>query len=143
MTLGNERTIAAVNVHHGTFRGYVTGFIGLAVLLTAACAPSRDYSAGGVTGFSKIQATEVFAAGYSGVTEKYIDRISVGEIAIEGIRGLAAIDPDLSVAREDSGQGAMVTLSAAGRQLIRLPAPRDDDVGGREKQGGDSVNGFV
>ena len=123
-----------MSAHRGTFRGHATGFIGPAVLLTllltAACAPSRDYSAGGVADFSKIQATEVFAAGYSGVSEKYIDRISVGEIAIEGIRGLAAIDPDLSVVREDLGQGPMVTLSAAGRRLVRLPAPGDDDVDG-------------
>ncbi len=130
MTLGQERTIAAMNARHGTFRGYITGFIGLAVLLTAACAPSRDYSAGAAAGFSKIQAIEVFTAGYSGVTEKYIDRISVGKIAIEGIRGLAAIDPDLSVVREETAKGAMVTLSAAGRQVVRLPAPGDDDIGG-------------
>ncbi|MCH7550984.1 MAG: hypothetical protein IIA35_04690, partial [Proteobacteria bacterium] len=49
---------------------------GLALSLTAACAPMRE-SKLGATAFSKIKAVEVFAAGLSGIAEKYIDVVAV------------------------------------------------------------------
>ncbi len=109
-----------------TLPGYLTGFCGLAVLLLAACAPLPSSISGGDKAFYKIQATEVFAAGYSGVTEKYIDRVPVEDIALEGLRGLGAIDPALTV----SSAGATVALLAGGREVVRLAAPPSDDVNG-------------
>ncbi|MCH6552402.1 MAG: PDZ domain-containing protein, partial [Planctomycetes bacterium] len=75
------------------------------------------------------QASEVFAAGYSGVTQKFIEPVSVGDIAIEGIRGLGAIDPDLTVTRADG----KVVLSASGSEVAFFPAPEENDIAGWAK----------
>ena len=107
-------------------RGSWIGFCGLALLLVGACAPARDFSTAGPDDFSASQASQVFAAGYSGVTEKFIDPVSVGDIAIEGIRGLGAIDPDLTITRADG----KVVLSASGREVAFFPAPKENDVAG-------------
>ena len=110
-------------------RGSWIGFCGLAVLLATACAPSRDFSTAGTVDFSASQASEVFAAGYSGVTQKFIEPVSVGDIAIEGIRGLGAIDPDLTVTRADG----KVVLSASGSEVAFFPAPEENDIAGWAK----------
>ncbi len=118
--------ITAMNLHHRYWRASLTGFCGLAILLLTACAPLTNPPAAGKTVFSRIQATEVFAAGFSGVTEKYIDPVPAGDIAIEGIRGLGAIDPGLTV----SSTGGKVVLLADGREVTRLAAPPSDNVNG-------------
>ena len=109
-------------------------------MMTAACTPMRDFGAGDVAVFSPVQATEVFAAGYAGISEKYIDRVSVEDIAIEGLRSLGAIDPDLTVIRtnvassQPSGKDgnkkayAEIILHAQGEEVIRKSAPSPDDV---------------
>jgi carboxyl-terminal processing protease len=113
----------------------LSGLCGLALLMTVACAPMRNTGGGEVAAFSPVQATEVFAAGYAGISEKYIERVSVEDIAIEGLRGLGAIDPDLTVIRTDpdgkqaSGTGQII-LRAQGKEVIRKPAPAIDDVQG-------------
>ena len=115
-----------MNLHHRYARTLLTVFCGLAVLLLAACAPIIKMPAAEKTVFSRIQAAEVFAAGYSGVTDKYIDPVLAEDIAIEGIRGLGAIDPGLTV----SSTGGMVVLLADGHEVTRLMAPPSDDVNG-------------
>lgn len=115
------------------FRGHLTGLCGLVLMVTAACAPMRNFGDGEVAAFSPVQATEVFAAGYAGISEKYIDRVSVEEIAVDGLRGLGAIDPDLTVIRtnaennQPSGKDEII-LHAQGEEVIRKPAPPSDDV---------------
>lgn len=119
----------------GFFYRYRPGLCGLALLVTAACTQVRDYGADEAAAFSQVQATEVFAAGFAGITEKYIDPVSVEDIAIEGLRGLGVIDPDLTLTRVP-GQGneitarAEIVLDAGGEELIRLPAPAPGDVNG-------------
>jgi len=115
-----------MNLHHRYSPAFLSGFCGLAILLLAACAPLNNTPATKKTVFSRIQATEVFASGYSGVTEKYIDPVLAGDIAIEGMRGLGAIDPGLSV----SSTGGMVVLLSDGGEVARLAAPPSDDVNG-------------
>ena len=110
-------------------RGSWIGFCGLAVLLANACALPRDFSTVGTGDYSASQASEVFAAGYSGVTEKFIEPVSVGDIAIEGIRGLGAIDPDLTVTRAKG----KVVLSASSSEVAFFPAPEGNDVAGWAK----------
>ncbi len=103
------------------------GLFGLAVLmLVSACAPMGDISEQHPKFFSEIQAAEVFAAGYTGVTEKYIDKVTVKEIALEGMRGLGAVDPALTVS-ETNGR---VVLAVGGNTISTFPTPRDDDVNG-------------
>lgn len=113
-------------VCRGMMRGYLTGFCGLAILLLAACAPLPGPPSGGSKVFYKIQATEVFAAGYGGVADKYIDRVTVEDIAVEGLRGLGAIDPNLTISRTD----ASVALMSGGHEVIRSTLPEGDNVNG-------------
>ncbi|MFQ5765369.1 MAG: S41 family peptidase, partial [Rhodospirillales bacterium] len=61
--------------------------------------------------------------------EKYIHPVAVEDIAIEGMRGLGAIDPNLTVSRD----GGDVTLAAAGLEVARLPTPEAGDVAGWAK----------
>ncbi len=106
------------------------GLFGLAVLVgVSACAPLGEISEQQTKFFSEIQATDVFAAGYRGVTEKYIDEVTVRDIALEGIRGLGAIDPALTV-REKNGT---VVLAVAGNEISALPVPEVNDVRGWAK----------
>ena len=111
-------------------------------MMIAACAPMRYIGNREVSVFSPVQTTEVFAAGYAGISEKYIEQVSVRDIAIEGLRGLGAIDPGLTVTRTDtesnppSGKGenknsnGEIILRAQGDEVIRMPAPAADDVNG-------------
>ncbi len=109
--------------------GMLASLWGSAALLFAACAPLEDFALLDAKVFSQTRATEVFTAGYGGVTEKYIDEIAVRDIAIEGLRGLGSIDPDLTVTEA----GGKVVLSSSGREIASLKAPRDDDVAGWAK----------
>ncbi|MBC8339914.1 MAG: PDZ domain-containing protein [Alphaproteobacteria bacterium] len=109
-------------------------------MLIGACTPLQNFTTSKPAQFTPNQATEVFAAGYGGISEKYIDAVSVEEIALEGLRGLGAIDPDLTVTRTPSksalkpdtkkAQGTDVVLQAAGEEIIRRPAPPADDING-------------
>ncbi|MBT3305690.1 MAG: PDZ domain-containing protein [Alphaproteobacteria bacterium] len=128
------------------FRGRLSGLCGLALIVTAACTPARDFGTSVAPTFSQVQATEVFAAGYGGISEKYIEAVSVEDIAIEGLRGLGAIDPNLTITRvtvetdaatptstaKDHAKNtkAVVILHAEGEEIIRLDAPAPDDVNG-------------
>jgi len=104
----------------------LAGCFGLAVMAVTACAPMTDFVVLDEKAFSQIQATEVFAAAYSGVTEKYIDTVTVRDIAFEGIRGLGAIDPGLSFQEN----GDQVVVSDSGRIIISFETPKADDVRG-------------
>ncbi|NQV85050.1 MAG: PDZ domain-containing protein [Rhodospirillales bacterium] len=124
------------------FKGYLFGLCGLALIIIAACTPTRDFSTNAAPSFSQDQATEVFAAGYGGISDKYIEAVSVEDIAIEGLRGLGVIDPNLTITRvlvkngTPTPQGltknakAVVILHTEGEDVIRLAAPAPDDVNG-------------
>jgi len=115
-----------MTLHRRYSRTVLSGLAGLALSLVGACTPMSIEPTAGSPIFSRIQATEVFAAGYSGVTDKFIEPVSAADIAIEGIRGLGAIDPGLTVTRS----GGTVVLLSGGQTVARLPAPPSDDVNG-------------
>ena len=102
---------------------------GLAALSFAACAPMDDFVSRDAAVFSETQAADVVSAGYSGITEQYIEKVSVRDIAIEGLRGLGAIDPSLTVAEAEG----RVILSSSGREVARFKPPKDDDIAGWAK----------
>jgi len=66
---------------------------------------------------------DIYAVGYRSISEKYIDPISVAEIAVGGMQGFAAIDPALRVERA----GDLVRLTMDGRGISEFKAPGDDD----------------
>lgn len=98
----------------------------LAVGLAAACAPTHAPSAGDGAPFARGEAVEVFAVGYGSITDKYIEKVTPSSLALEGMRGLASIDPELSVVRT----GDTIAVASSGGTTVDFPAPGDSDVPG-------------
>lgn len=73
--------------------------------------------------FSADRADQVFAAGYESIATRYVDNVVIGSVALDGMEGVADIDPELRVVRD----GDKVELKRAGSLLYGFPAPRDDD----------------
>ena len=96
------------------------------VLALASCAPARQTPDRVADAFPGEAARETFAAGYGSIVDKYIEPISVGALAFEGLRGLSAVDPALSVVRSD----ATLALMVFDGEVARFAMPKDDDVKG-------------
>lgn len=116
----------------GVFPKTWRALVALSLLSLAACAGTGELASVGDDEL-RARAAEMFAAGFGGVADKYIEPVAVDEIALDGMRGLAAIDPSLTVIREDGG----VVLLASGREVARLAAAKDDDVAGWAKVAAD------
>ncbi len=95
-------------------------------LMLAACARPAPAPEAAAPVFPRPSAAEVFSTGYGGIAERYIDTVAVDALALEGMRGLGAIDPSLTVERA----GNIVTLATAGETIARFPAPEAGDVYG-------------
>ncbi len=108
------------------------GVVVVAAWVAAACAPMHspapvDAAAPSFTEqVPKKAETEIFAVGYASIAEKYIEPVSAATLAMEGMRGLGAIDPALMVTRSED----VVVLTASERTVARFRAPADDDVDG-------------
>ncbi|MEQ8504468.1 MAG: S41 family peptidase [Rhodospirillales bacterium] len=95
-----------------------------AVLLSAcaATAPAPE-TANKDDAFSLPAATEVIAAGYENIADKYLERLDVGTIGAEGLRGLGAIDPAFAI----DLQTDTVRLTDNGQEFAREHLPKDND----------------
>lgn len=63
---------------------------------------------------------------YNAIAERYLDPVAVQALALEGLRGLTALDPALSIHAE----GASVALASHKATVIRFPVPASEDVRG-------------
>ncbi len=113
-------------------KGGFPGVVVVAAWLAAACAPVHPPAPADVVSPSFTEQgperpeAEIFAAGYASITEKYIEAVPAATLAMEGMRGLGAIDPALTVRRSED----VVVLATSDRTIARFPAPADDDVEG-------------
>ena len=92
----------------------------LVLLLAGGC------SVGGlITGDDSFdsQAEEQFSRGYVQISERYIDDVALGGLAVDGLNGLAEIDPDMTVTRA----GNLITVANINGRLGAFAAPPDDD----------------
>ncbi len=72
------------------------------------------------------QAFEVFAAGYDGIVEKYIEPVDIDTVALEGLKGFAAIDPALTLDVDERS----VRLKLGGTEIAKSQRPvRGDALG--------------
>ena len=71
-------------------------------------------------------AIDVFKAGYQGVSEKYIEYISIDRLALDGIKGFSSIDPALHVRKSENS----ITLSYTGQRILSIDLPKSNDVHG-------------
>ena len=100
---------------------YGAGAILLLAFALAACtAPRPEREA-----FSAI-AGEVIDAGYTHISERYVDQVAMSDVAIAGIEAIEKIDPKLHINREDD----RLQLTAGDNNLVgdfALPTTEDPD----------------
>lgn len=94
----------------------------LATLMLSACAASE----GQISATPPPErAAVVFAVGYGGIAEKYLEPKTIRELAIEGLEGLSDADPSLAFEE----RGGLLRLTRNGR-LLRVgvaPGPQNLD----------------
>jgi carboxyl-terminal processing protease len=95
-----------------------------AALLLSACATGER--AATTAAFPTFAAEEVFSVGFSSIAAKYIEPVSVKSLVLDGLRGLGAIDPSVTVAEADG----VVTLASAGVVVASRPIPQGEDARG-------------
>ena len=100
-------------------------FAVLLAALVTACAPRLPPPAMDLVGIARGAAARTFSAAYSSSNEKYIDPVSIGNVALEGMRGLGSIDPALTVTRS----GPWVSLTSSNRLVAEFAVPEDDTPG--------------
>lgn len=98
----------------------------VAVLLLAACAQPTPPAAPSGSPYSRDIAEAVYAAGFSAIHDKYIEPLSMGEVVLEGVRGLASLAPGLAVGVTDKA----VQLTDENTEFAVFPLPTSDDLAG-------------
>lgn len=76
--------------------------------------------------FAAPEAYNMFKLGYAAVVERFLDPVSAEDVALNGMGGLANLDPALSVAKVRD----QVEMDVAGRRIVSLPTPKSRDVDG-------------
>ena len=111
-----------------TFRSFRTILCALSLVgLVAACGSTPPTLKATVQAWP--DAIGVFEAGYRGISEKYIEYISVERLALDGIKGFSAIDPALHVRKSENS----ITLSYTDQRILSVDLPKSNDVHGWAK----------
>ena len=63
---------------------------------------------------------------FTTIIERHLDPINASTLALEGMRGLSSIDPEISISRVDN----KLLMNSWNRAIAQYPAPADDDVQG-------------
>lgn len=107
-------------------RNAATQWVIVASLFVAgSCAPvSQGVQPTSNSPYDSKAASDTFAFGYTSIVERHLERTSAAQVALEGLRGLAAIDTAIDISRQDG----MVLLKTADYVAAQYPAPPDDDV---------------
>lgn len=98
--------------------------LGAVLLLSALAACSSTPPPVSETPLVWDEAEAVIASGYRAISEKYIDPLKLDEIAVDGIKGFASIDPALAA----STKGDKIILSYAGKPIHSAATPLGGDV---------------
>lgn len=99
----------------------------LAMSLAGCAAPATlEYTAFPPRKFSIDEAERLFAVGYVDIDKIYVEPVSIGRLAVDGLNGLATLDPNATVIRDDTGLHARYQ----GRDLATNAIPADDDAEG-------------
>ena len=101
-------------------RGTLIRLLGIvAVFSAAACASTRPPPTQ-PSDFPRQTVVETFSVGFDNIAEKYIEPVSIEGMAMEGMRGLGAIDPALTVTRSR----AEIVLTASQREVAEISHPK-------------------
>ena len=91
--------------------------------LMSACAPQAERVHHPTASLRQPAATELFTKGYQQISDKHIEPVSISTLALEGMKGLSAIDPELIVSRQNSS----IKLLAHDRLVKSFRAPIKHD----------------
>ena len=94
----------------------------LVFCITSCAAPPPVHIKEAAPEFKLEAAEEVFSTGLQSITEKYIEAIDIDHVTIEGLRGLGAIDPSITIEKENNS----IVLST-GFSKIRQNLPNVSD----------------
>lgn len=72
---------------------------------------------------SPIPVAQVLAAGFATIADRYIEPVSVETVALNGIEGLGALDPGLSVVRREKA----LELNVGGKTVFHGVLPKSDN----------------
>jgi len=101
--------------------------IAASLFVAGSCAPvSQGSLANPHAPYDTKAAADTFAFGYTSIVERHLERVTAAMVALEGMRGLAAIDPEIGVSRLDD----KVLLSSSEHVAAEYPAPAENDVRG-------------
>jgi carboxyl-terminal processing protease len=99
----------------------------LAVVMGGGCSTSEQpLPAEQSVPFAAPEAHNMFKVAYAAIVERFVDPVSAEQIALDGLSGLATIDPALTVAKLRND----VELDFAGRRVMSVPTPKSRDVDG-------------
>lgn len=94
------------------------------VILTVACAGKEP--AGGTGAYNAFDATRLFSVGYKDIANIYIDDVVVADLAVTGLKEVAARDPDLTIQRTRD----RIAVQVDGKETRSFTAPRANDPDG-------------
>ena len=95
-----------------------------ALMVAAAVGPAPLLAAGPPqTGWNAAEIERTIVFGLGAIVERHLQPVTARSVAIDGMRGLADIDPQLAVAI----QGEKLRLSTADRTVADYPVPPADD----------------
>lgn len=97
---------------------------GVLFLFITACAGQSPPPAVEDDGFSRHAAREVFSTGFENIRDRYITPISPSVFVFDGISGLGAIDPALTIEHTDDD----IVLKISGDVIGKYPIPAEDDL---------------
>ncbi|HLO76198.1 MAG TPA: S41 family peptidase [Magnetospirillum sp.] len=101
--------------------------IAASLFVAGSCAPvSQGLQASPQAPYDTTEAEKTFVFGYTSIVERHLERVNAASVAMEGMRGLAAVDPEIGISRLDG----KVLLTASDHVAAEYPAPSDDDVRG-------------
>ncbi|MCR6631063.1 MAG: PDZ domain-containing protein [Magnetospirillum sp.] len=101
--------------------------IAASLFVAGSCAPvSQGLLANPQAPYDTAEAEKTLTFGYTSIVERHLDRVHAASVALEGMRGLAAIDPEIGVQRLDG----KLLLTASDHVAAEYPAPAEDDVRG-------------
>lgn len=96
------------------------------LLMVGASAPVIPGIAGLDATYDTIEAERTFDFGYRAILDRTLDSTSAAAIALEGMRGLSNIDPNIALARLDG----KLLLNSASNLVAEYPLPGESDVRG-------------
>jgi carboxyl-terminal processing protease len=96
--------------------------IGIILLgFMSACSPRVETVSQPTASLRQPAAIELFTKGYRQISDKFIEPVTISKLALEGMKGLSAIDPELIISRHRSS----ITLSAHDLTIKSFQTPNE------------------